>query len=1053
MRIYPKAIIFLTSVFGYAILLQAESLNMLNESQAFINKGIEYVNKQDYSKAILCYEKALSINEITLQKYRYKPGDGPENPEAMRFFTAHDAIQKLAFIYEQLENYPKAIFYYKKGFSSLPKPSGGPMDEIIAQYLMAFGSVYMEISDFEKSISYNEKAIAIIEKYEGDLSLYKMDVLNELGDAHRYLGNYNKAVSYYEKALDVIEREGGPPGPATIQCWNRLAIGYEEAGNYQKAIPIYEKSLKINESIIKSGIYSPAAAIDLENLGRCYKNLSEYSKSLACFEKAFEIHKKFSGIQDSATVRVLQQLSVINFLNGNIDRAQAYAISASESQERQLQMLLSMDEKTQLSWVMNNLQFGVEPCFLKPEQIAKLIIQRKGVVLDSLMEDRSTALLSAKDKNGRKQLEEISVLRSKLTKIGFSTKIEDQNKAEQLEDQIAKLQRSLSSYSSTSKSARVRAKISIENLKASLANGECLLDFIQFSDPKLRDNQNCYGALIIGQDGEPKFVRMNGAREIDNSVKSLHCALASSDEKMLTEQQRFLTERLWAPLANQLPSDARKLVIAPDGELNFLSFATLQNSSGKFLSESYEITYVGSGRDLTRPIKSEQNKSVSLFANPIFNRQAIKFTSKSMSLRSGELNQFEKLVLHDLPGTQTESEFIQKEANDRGWEATAFTGVDANKQNLLGLKNPGILHLATHGFYLNSLTSPEENNRGLKVVGVSTNTPSAAIVRAVDPMRASGVALTGAQATLKAWAEGKVPDPLDDGILTAEEVSGLKLDGTWIVTLSACDSGVGEAKSGEGVFGLRRAFMIAGAQNLLMTLWPVSDETTAKIMADFYKNALATGDAAKSLSDVQRDWLVRLRLEKGVLAAIRDAGPFAMVVMGDPNAKPLPETIPAKISTPDSASPVAAVPLDSSDGGNVMEFNYALAKADLGDAYAQAVVSIYYGLGLGCDPDPVKSKEYVMLSAKQKNPLGIYRLAEMRETGEGMDKNTEQALQLMKKAKPDLQKLTNDPYALTALAAIYERENPASPKIRELLTKASDMGYEPAQKKLSQTNQ
>jgi uncharacterized caspase-like protein len=134
----------------------------------------------------------------------------------------------------------------------------------------------------------------------------------------------------------------------------------------------------------------------------------------------------------------------------------------------------------------------------------------------------------------------------------------------------------------------------------------------------------------------------------------------------------------------------------------------------------------------------------------------------------------------------------------------------------------------------------------------------------------------------------------------------------------------------------------------------------------------------------------------------------------------------------------------------ILEFQVALAKANSGDAYAQAVVSIYYGLGIGCDQDFAKSKEYVMLSAKQQNPLGIYRLAEMRESGEGMDQNTDQANQLMQKAKPGLQKLANDPYAMTALAAIYERENPASPKVRQLLTKASDMGYEPAQTKLSQ---
>jgi CHAT domain-containing protein len=152
-------------------------------------------------------------------------------------------------------------------------------------------------------------------------------------------------------------------------------------------------------------------------------------------------------------------------------------------------------------------------------------------------------------------------------------------------------------------------------------------------------------------------------------------------------------------------------------------------------------------------------------------------------------------------------------------------------------------------------------------------------------MRQSGVALAGGQSTLQAWSRGKFPNPANDGILTAEEVAGMDLNGTWLVTLSACETGVGKVQSGEGVLGLRRAFMMAGAQNLLMTLWPVNDEVTPKIMADFYREALKTGDAASSLAKVQRDWLVKLRKEKGLLAAVRDAGPFAMVVMANPNAK------------------------------------------------------------------------------------------------------------------------------------------------------------------------
>ena len=128
--------------------------------------------------------------------------------------------------------------------------------------------------------------------------------------------------------------------------------------------------------------------------------------------------------------------------------------------------------------------------------------------------------------------------------------------------------------------------------------------------------------------------------------------------------------------------------------------------------------------------------------------------------------------------------------------------------------------------------------------------------------------------------EGEAPPNDNDGIVTAEEVGGLKLKGTWLVVLSACDTGTGQAKAGEGVMGLRRGFIQAGAQNLLMTLWPISDDTTAQIMLDFYERAFASGNAPPSLLDVQRQWLVKLRKEKGFLYAVNRAGPFIMSSQG-----------------------------------------------------------------------------------------------------------------------------------------------------------------------------
>jgi CHAT domain-containing protein len=149
-----------------------------------------------------------------------------------------------------------------------------------------------------------------------------------------------------------------------------------------------------------------------------------------------------------------------------------------------------------------------------------------------------------------------------------------------------------------------------------------------------------------------------------------------------------------------------------------------------------------------------------------------------------------------------------------------------------------------------------------------------------NPMHRTGLALAGAQHTLEAWGKGELPPSDNDGIVTAEEVGGLNLKGTWLVVLSACDTGTGEAKAGEGVLGLRRGFLQAGCQNLLMTLWPISDETTVQIMLDFYARAFSSGNAPQSLADVQLEWLVKLRKEKGLFYAVNRGGPFIMSSQG-----------------------------------------------------------------------------------------------------------------------------------------------------------------------------
>ncbi|MFK7922843.1 MAG: CHAT domain-containing protein, partial [Bacteroidia bacterium] len=169
-----------------------------------------------------------------------------------------------------------------------------------------------------------------------------------------------------------------------------------------------------------------------------------------------------------------------------------------------------------------------------------------------------------------------------------------------------------------------------------------------------------------------------------------------------------------------------------------------------------------------------------------------------------------------LPGTRVEIEQLHQLFENQGKPSIIYLGAEANKSNLLAIENPRILHIATHGYFETELES------GQSIGGFQKT------ARQKHPYLRAGILLQGA-----AYDH---PDQMGihPGILTAYEAANLKLQNTELVVLSACNSGVGQVQNGEGVYGLARAFREAGAQKVLYSLWPVSDEATAELMQLFY---------------------------------------------------------------------------------------------------------------------------------------------------------------------------------------------------------------------------
>jgi CHAT domain-containing protein len=297
----------------------------------------------------------------------------------------------------------------------------------------------------------------------------------------------------------------------------------------------------------------------------------------------------------------------------------------------------------------------------------------------------------------------------------------------------------------------------------------------------------------------------------------------------------------------KLIGNKRSLLLSPDGTLNLVPFAALVDEKGKYLIESFSLTYLTTGRDLLRlQARMENKQGAAVFANPDFGSRQKESEKKTTKGNNAEQEKartainFSQAYFPALPGTAEEAQALKAIFPD----AKVWTQRQATKTALKQLNAPLVLHIATHGFFLDDVivSAAEAKSRGLFI---RTNQPgeiSAPEIHIENPLLRSGLALTGANLR---------PSSEDDGILTAMEASGLNLWGTRLVVLSACDTGVGEIKNGEGVYGLRRALVLAGSETQVMSLWPVSDEGTRDLMIEYYKALKAGQGRGEALRQVQ----------------------------------------------------------------------------------------------------------------------------------------------------------------------------------------------------------
>jgi CHAT domain-containing protein len=288
-----------------------------------------------------------------------------------------------------------------------------------------------------------------------------------------------------------------------------------------------------------------------------------------------------------------------------------------------------------------------------------------------------------------------------------------------------------------------------------------------------------------------------------------------------------------------------------------MPFGALPVENG-YLIERANTAYVSTGKDFLRMKKTGTRSGALLVGGVDFDMSLspqVQVASSETRTR-GQCSKLNELQWNALPGTAAEVDSIAAAMGKKNMPRIILAGDKARKSSVrTGLADARYIHLATHGFFLGDECGLNEESRGIAVIPTvpkEGERPAAPLKKAPtfhneNPLLLSGLALAGANNT---WKDGRGGGD-NDGYLLAMEVANLDLDGVELVTLSACETGLGEIKRGEGVFGLKRSFTIAGAEALIMSLWSVPDNETKDLMVDFYNKILFSNPKRDSFRESQ----------------------------------------------------------------------------------------------------------------------------------------------------------------------------------------------------------
>lgn len=690
--------------------------------------------------------------------------------------------------------------------------------------------LFQTVGRFEDSEKLLKEAISVAEKLQSNKSTNHLKFLSNLALLYGQMNKYVEAEAIYLS----MEKRLGKSNPDYASMLNNQAALYMVMGKEDKVEDLLKKSSAIYKSSF--GEQNPAYAKAISDLGNFYRYKERYSDAEPLLTKALTIRENTLGKNHPLFVQSQEDVAILDWKKNSWDKAYG---KYKAVMEKSLEFIssyfppMSEAEKTKYWDVLsprfqrfNN--FAIEASKHNTAVIQDLFdyqIATKALLLNSTNKVKDAILSS-----GDKQLIHDYLIwldqKETLARLYAYSKedLTTQNvNLDSLERAANAMEKRLSERSGDFSSGYGSKKMSFRQIGSLLTDSEAVVEIVRvrtFGQSFSAESQ--YMALILTKAAEvPKLVLLDNGQQLDVRYSKFY---RNAIQQRIVDEYSY--DQYWARIEPQLIGK-KKIYVSPDGVFNQLNLNTLKKPGGDYVINRYDIVILGNSRDLIG-IKSKKPKAL----------------KKSATLLG--FPDYSNGDIAPLPGTKTEIESVSKILKASGYQVSVFSQKTATEANLKSVKGPVLMHIATHGYFLQDVEKTG-SAFGINIENANDN-----------PLLRSGIMLAGAASTVS----GKRMPNLgsnDNGILTAYEAMNLNLEGTNLIVLSACETGLGDVKAGEGVYGLQRAFLVAGADALIMSLWKVDDAATQQLMTNFYSNWIKLGDKQKAFKQAQLQLMTKYK--------------------------------------------------------------------------------------------------------------------------------------------------------------------------------------------------